>query len=322
VACSRSSGLIIGGAFVAVALAGCAASAPQSTSFTPTMSQGLARVHASVAHSSLATDYTGARFFISDAADESVDILTYPGGTQIGQITGLNEPQGTCSHEKTAWLANTGDSGLVHYNAAGKTIATLSDAGQYPVGCALDKQGDLAATNIISTSGGPGSVSIWKHATGNPTNYPLPGASRAYFVTYDPRGNLFVDGSNASGAFVLYELPAGGSALVPITVVGATINFPGNVKYAYHALELQDQEASQGHAVIYKTHIRGHKAIVDGRIGFPVLDDATDWCFTPFGTVIVPDAGSASVQIYTYPAGGLIKTISGFGQPIDCAFLP
>jgi hypothetical protein len=340
----RSFGSIIGAAVVLALLAGCGASGPQSPDVTPVISQGaasvqraasfgafntlVARVDAKAVHPSVgrpwpALNQRGVHFFISDAADETVDVFGYKSLTQTGQITGLNEPQGMCDNKRMVWLADTGDSDLIHYNATGKMIGTLSDAGQYPSGCAVDRQDDLAVANTISSSGGSGSVSIWKHARGNPRNYPLPGGGRVYCLAYDPHGNLFVDGSNASGSFVLYELPKGGSTFVPITVVGATINFPGNLQYAYDALTIGDQSGSDGHSFLYQAHITGRKAVVDGTTEFDDAVDAVQVCITPFATAIVADAGSATVQIYAYPAGGNpIHTISGFGQPIGCAFTP
>src|SRR5580692_6673578 len=245
---SRSFGFAIGVSAAAVLLAGCAGGGSSSNGVAPGALPGAASVQRATGFGSLNTlaarvaakpvhpsaggswpaiSERGARIFVSDAADETIDFYGYKSLKQLGTITGLSEPQGMCDHKKTVWVANTGGSDLIHYSAAGKVIGTLSDAGEYPVGCALDKQGDLAAANIISTNSGPGSVSIWKQATGNPTNYPLPDGGRAYFIAYDAQGNLYVDGEDASGAFVLYELPKGGSTFVPLTVDGATINFPG-----------------------------------------------------------------------------------------------
>jgi hypothetical protein len=41
---------------------------------------------------------SGARFFISDAGDETVDLFGYKSLKQLDQVTGLSEPQGMCSH--------------------------------------------------------------------------------------------------------------------------------------------------------------------------------------------------------------------------------
>jgi hypothetical protein len=340
----RSFGFALGCAAVVALLAGCAAGGSPSSGVTPGTVPGAtsvqrvagfgafntltARVAVKAVHPFAgrllpATGQPGARFFISDAGDETVDVIKYDGLEQLAQITGLSEPQGMCNHKKSVWVANTGGSNLIRYSPAGKGIGMLADAGQFPVGCAFDRPGDLAAANIMSTSSGPGSVSIWEHATGNPKNYPLPDGDRAYFITYDPQGDLFVDGSNASGAFVLYELPRGGSTLVPITLVGATIHFPGGLQYADGALDIGDQAGSGGHSVVYQAHVVGRIARVVKLTELHDAFDAVQTCITPFATIIVVDAANLDVEIYAYPAGGNpIHTISGFGQPIGCAFSP
>jgi hypothetical protein len=288
----------------------------------------VARVAAKAAQPSVsrpwpAISQRGARFFVSDAGDETVDLFGYKSLKLLDQITGLSEPQGMCSHKKTAWLANTGGSDFIHYNAAGKVIGILPDPGEYPVGCAVDKRGDLAGANIISTNSGPGSVSIWAGGHGSPTNYPITGMTRVYFLAYDPHGNLFADGSDASGTFELAELAKGASAFVPLTVDGATINFPGNLQYAYGALAIGDQSGSAGHSIVYQAHVSGTVATIVSKTELNDALDAVASCITPFGTIIVTDAADLEVQIYAYPGGGSpLHTIQGFGQPIGCAFIP
>src|SRR5580698_1658513 len=73
-----------------------------------------AQVHA-VPGAGFLTATAGAKAAVSDAADETVDLLTYPGGATVGQITGLSEPQGMCNQAgKTFWVANTGGSNIIH----------------------------------------------------------------------------------------------------------------------------------------------------------------------------------------------------------------
>jgi hypothetical protein len=260
----------------------------------------------------------GQKAFVSDAADETVDILAYPGGTQTGQITGLNEPQGLCAQKgKSVWLADTGNSNLVHYSAAGKTLTTLNDAGQYPVGCSTFA-GNLAVSNIISTSGGAGSVTIYAGAKGSGTNYTVSNLSRVYFISYDKGGNLYVSGSDASGIPGLAYLKHGGSSFAPVTLDGATINFPGTVQFARGSVVVGDQSGSAGHSVLYQTSGDGTATLtVTGSTQLNSASDAVQCWITAKAGVVVPDAGSATVQYYAYPGGGSpTKTISGFGQPI------
>jgi hypothetical protein len=97
----------------------------------------------------------------------------------VGTLTGFSEPQGECSDNSgNVWMANTVGSNLIEYAHSGtNSIATLSDPGQFPAGCAVNlKNGDLAATNIISTDGGAGSISVYQKAAGTPKIYQDPNA--------------------------------------------------------------------------------------------------------------------------------------------------
>jgi hypothetical protein len=251
-----------------------------------------------------------ARIFVSDAGDETVDILTYA-GAQVHQITGLSEPQGLCSDQSTVWVANTGDSNLIRYSATGAQLATLADTGQYPVGCSVDRAGDVAASNIISTSSGPGSVSIWPNGSRSPANYAVPGMTRVYFIAYDPNGDLFVGGTNGGSTTSFAELLKGGSSFRPFTIKGATIQLgEGSLQYAYGAL------AVGGNNVIYQVKIDG----AQGRIvGSTLIEGVGGFCITAFRTVIVVDV-DLDVELYGYPTGGRIRVLgNGFGQPIGCA---
>jgi hypothetical protein len=325
----RSFGSAIGVAAFAALLAGCGAGS-QSSGLTPTMSQEAASVqHVPGFGAFKAIGEGGARFFVSDSGGNTVTFYGYKSLKQLGTIgpQSLSEPQGMCNDKKSVWLANAGFANLIRYSASGKVLATLSDAGHVPGGCALDKEGDLAVSNFPNAPAAPGSVSIWKNATGNPTNLPLPGGGQAYFVAYDTQGDLFVDGASVDGAkrgaFLLFELVKGASRFTPMRVAGATINFPGGLQYANNALAIGDQSGPPGYSVIYQTHISGSTATV---VGTTDLDDATDavqTCITPFGTIIVPDAGDGNVQIYRYPAGGApIHTIVGFDGPVGSALIP
>jgi hypothetical protein len=345
----RSFGSAVGVAAVAGLFAGCG-SGSQSSGLTPTMSQEAAiaqrapgfgafntltsNVAAKAGHPSLGGSWPairsgGARFFVSDLGGNVVTFYGYESLKHLGSIgpKGLNEPQGMCNDKKTIWLANSGEMNVIHYSASGKVLATLADAGQTPVGCALDEQGDLAVSNIGIGGDRPGSVSIWKNATGNPTNFALPGGAQAYFVAYDPQGNVFVDSLTVhgvkSGAFSLFELVKGASTFTPIRVAGATINYPGGLQYADNALAIGDQSGSPGYSVIYQTHISGSTATVVGTTDLDYATDAVQTCITPFGTIIVPDAGDGNVQIYRYPAGGTpIDTVVGFDVPVGSALIP
>ncbi len=101
-------------------------------------------------------------------------------------------------------------------------IATLSVDGQYPYSCAVSSTGDLAVGNIESTTGDPGSVTIFTGATGSGTNYP-DGSVYVSFVGYD-KNALYVDGS-VDGSFSLQSFKKG--KFKTVNVAASTINSAG-----------------------------------------------------------------------------------------------
>jgi hypothetical protein len=323
----RSISSLVGATALGALLGGCGGGAAPSNLPTQSLSQTSAvESHVSLSETLLRRDgasaglsapaitggpvasAAGARVFSTSAEVNDVYSFAYATGKLLGSFgTGLSEPQGLCNEKKTVWVANTADSNLLQFSKAGKPLGTLADTGQFPVSCASDKQGDVAAANIISTSGGAGSVSIWAGGRGSPKNYPVTDMSRVYFITYDARGDVFVDGSNASGAFALAELPKGASSFKALTVSGAAIGFPGGVQFADGALAIGDQESN---GVIYQTHVSNSTATVVGSTTLNSAGDVAQFCITKFKTVIADS--SNGLELFAYPAGG--NSIRAFGS--------
>ena len=275
-------------------------------------------VHTDHSNSWISPDAKGkSLLYISDYGSNDVYVYSYPKGTLVGTLTGFSGPQGLCSDAKgNVFVDNTNTSQVIEYAHGGTTpIATLSDPGQYNVGCSVNMtSGDLAVTNIISTTSGPGSLSIYAKAKGNPKVYSDPNAARMYFDAYD--GNtLYVDGSTSGGTF--YFAAFAKNKFTDLTVKGATINFPGGVFFD-KVLTVGDQSGSNGTSIVYSVKVKGKTATVTGT----TTTTATDCVqYTIDGkTLICPDAGQASVEFYKFPAGGSpTKTISGLSEPIGSA---
>ncbi len=234
------------------------------------------------------------------AAFDSNDVYVYayPKGKLVGTLTGFNGPQGECVDPVgNVFIANTGASQIIEYAHGAKSpTATLNDPNEYPVSCSVNpRNGDLAVTNILSGSGGPGSVSIYKKAIGTPKNYTDSNFFRMYFLSYDDKGNLFVDGTNNSGGFHYAKLPSGRKTFVDITL-DKPIQFPGDVQYDGKYVAIGDQ----GTANVYQTS--GGKIV-----GTTTLGGAQQvGTFFIFGkTILCPSSCPANVSVYAYPAGGL-----------------
>jgi hypothetical protein len=251
---------------------------------------------------------TKAELFVSDSGANDVATFAWPKPKNpTGTLTGFSEPQGGCSDAKgDVYVANTGDSNLLGFAVGNSNpINTLNDAGQYPVGCSYDwKYGNIAAANVISISDGPGSVSIYANEKGSPTTIGSALVARFFFIAYDGSGNLYATGQNSSFQSVLVELPAGSKTFKAVCpkLLAKGLSVAGwDGKYV-----LFDGDAGvyrvKGCTIVGSTPIAasGEVAVSDGRI-------------------VVADAGSAGVDIYTYPKGKLLQTLSGFSEPIGVA---
>ena len=152
--------------------------------------------------------------YISDIGTNDVYVYSYPRGKLMGALTGFESPEGECVNKAgDVWITNTSAAEIVEYAHGGASpIATLSDAGQYPVGCSVNKStGDLAVSNSQTTSSGAGSVSVYPAASGTPKTYSVPNTYYPYFLGYDSHGDLFVDGENSGfTAFEFARLSKGG----------------------------------------------------------------------------------------------------------------
>jgi hypothetical protein len=247
--------------------------------------------------------------YVGNGGTNSIDVYSYPSFTPFEQLPtagslGCADPAGN------VWFIES-NSTLVEYAHGGTTpIATLQDPGNYATSCAVSSSSDtLAVANIFTTQDGPGNIALYAHEKGKPRI--IQAAQHTYFLTYDDRDNLFGDGESSSYQFELFELAKGATMIEPLTVGGATIQFPGSVQYAGSTLNVVDQEA----AANYELRVKGDAATV---VGTTPLSDSSDpvQCAIYGKRITCADAGNAQLAMYKYPAGGQpIKTVTGLYEP-------
>jgi hypothetical protein len=264
--------------------------------------------------------------FVSDAIGV-VWVYKMPSLEIKGILTGFQAPNGMCSDGKgSVWIAMGGFEQIWKLAHNGTIVSILQDLSGTPVECAVDPTtGNLAvvnaATNQHRHSGG--SILVYPDAKGTPTEYYCLSCLIAYgFVGYDTRGNLFVDGLNASSVFALAELPAGGgegaeASLKALNLEGGTLYFAGWVEWdaAGHYLLIGDSACDNKHAAcVYRAKIFGSTAKVTGRTtlldsaGNPICGMAQS---TLDGKHIVGSDSSnglcghpSSTDLWPFPAGG------------------
>jgi hypothetical protein len=206
--------------------------------------------------------------FVSDDATDDVDMYSLPDFKLEGTITGFNEPQGMCSDQGNVWVANTGTEQVLELSRDGKVIATINDSYGYPVGCAHDPTtGDIAVTNIFDFSGA-GAIYVYPCPSCMPKVLKIGDLYDFYFVAYDTKGDIFVDGKDASGAFILGEVPAGDTNGFIITVSGGTIYFPGLLQWdkTGNYVAVGDQLCGDTEAAcVYWVQVSGSQGTITGK---------------------------------------------------------
>jgi hypothetical protein len=258
--------------------------------------------------------------YVTDFSGGEVFVYSYPQGKLVGQLTGLNEPNGACV-DKTGdvWIADTGASKIVEYKHGGKwPIKTLDDAGNLPLGCAVNpNDGDLAVSNKSTLFGEPGNVLIYKSGRGKPAGYwDWPFMYNMYFLSYDDKGDIFVDGKSA-GFFRFAELPAGSRTFTNI-YLNRAVYFPGGVQWEGSYVAVGDQEYGfhkPGTSAIDKVEVSGSSGTIIGAVVFKGKHDIVQF-WIQGKSVVGPDAGWTSNNIYSYPTGRIQKEITGNPYPI------
>ncbi|HEY1429727.1 MAG TPA: hypothetical protein VGF18_09140 [Candidatus Tumulicola sp.] len=300
--------------------AGSAARHPQPS--TSISARGHMTVHRDLARSHVSKIATASKLlYVSDASTGDVQIFSYPTGAPVGTITGFNEPQGECVDGKgDVFVTNTQASQILEFAHGGTTpIATFSDAGQFPVACAISSlTGELAVSNAFDSSFSTASVSIFNPTTKKAKTYPNPLFWESYFLSFDNENNVYVDGLVTGGYFTfgLAELHKGtwNYTAVPLDT---TVNWPGNVVWSKENLAVGDQEYTPDSSAVYQVQLAASSGSV---VGTTVLDTSCDVVqFYILNSLLsAPDACKPGVGEYAYPAGGgrkkLVKT--GLVNPV------
>jgi hypothetical protein len=256
--------------------------------------------------------------FISDIDTDDVYIFTMPAMKLRGTLTGFDGPQGMCSDRSgNIWVTNTKSAEIQQYSRTGKLLKTIDDPGYYPVGCAVnEKNGDLAVTNIRTTSGASGNVTVYSSGS-DPQMLANPDQTESYFPAYDAKGNLYVNGrGGSSNGIMISECPPGSSSCSTLTVSGVTLNVPGGLNWnkATGHLVVDDPKCNNvWGSCLYSMFISGSTATLTGTT--PLHDvngggcDVDQGVFAPkdryfAGGCIAQGSNPASVGRWKFPAGG------------------
>ena len=233
----------------------------------------------------------------------------------MGTLTGFDEPQGECTDASgDVWIANTKATEMLEYAHGGTSpIATLSDPGEYPAGCAVDPTtGNLAVTNIYTARRRTAAISRSTRRTSSGGQHtPIPISDEYYFCGYDAKGNLFLDGQNAADAFELAKLPARSHTFTSISL-DKTVYFPGGVQWDGKDLAVGDQGyLDESLSAIYRVRLSGEHGTILTTGYLTGAEDVTQFTIAD-RRLVGPDLDLGFTGIWHDPLGGrAITTIEG-----------
>jgi hypothetical protein len=264
----------------------------------------------------------GKLLYITDSGTNTVVVYAYPTLKVVGTLTGFDNVQGDCI-DKTGnvWIVNTEASQILEYAHGGTSpIATLQDPGQYPVGCSFDpSSGDLAVSNFYSTNGPPGSISIYKNGTGSPTLFTPPGFAVVYYLGYDTKGTLYLDGIDSGSGFLFAAFK--GKKFTSITL-DHPIGGPGAVQALGRKVVVGDQ--TNGANAAYAFTIKGSTGTLVKTTPLTGANDIVQ--FYIYNSALVGgdiNPNGSTADRFKYPAGGTpTKTASGLSGPIGAVISP
>ncbi|MBV8197427.1 MAG: hypothetical protein JO263_04790 [Candidatus Eremiobacteraeota bacterium] len=258
-----------------------------------------------------------------------VIVYDYRTRQRVRTLQGFNEPTGQCVDAAgDIWIAQADGYSVTEYAHGGTTpIKTLHTSGR-AFGCSVAPNGDLAVGNF-DVGSAPGSIQVFKNASEPGQQYVCPGYGYYDVPGYDGKGNLYVETlvDLRTGKTGVCMLPAGGSALRPVTV-NVTINSTGSVMWdgkhitltevnyhgSYTTAIYQAEESPSGNLTVVGTTVltdrRGRPA--GGRQPFIL------------GNVVVGLSDSV-LAYWRYPAGGrptkqfpkTSKTRGPFGESVS-----
>ena len=268
-----------------------------------------------------------ALLYVTNSGLSSVDVYAWPALTRAGTLSGFQIPYAECvDGAGNVYIVDYGARQVDEYRHGGsKAFKTYADEEGNPIACSVDKMtGNLAVSNLTAGASKPGNVLVFPQGTGKPTKYTAPGFRFYWFVGYDDRSNLFVDGE-APSVVALAELPKGGATFEAIAM-NQSIAFPGDVQWDGKYLAVGDQRADR----IYQFAISGKTATEKSSSSLGGASDVFQFWITggttrhPQGTEVVGASyGSDKVELWKYPAGGSpLARLAGFYGPNGVVISP
>lgn len=177
--------------------------------------------------------------YVAGAVTNTVYVYDYKTAVLVGELTNssFDQPSGECVDKKgDIWITNWQGLSVVEYAHGGASPIRTLHTETYQTACSVDPTtGNLAVGTFYGT------LDVWKHAKGTPTNY---GSSECPYIWgpgYDNHGNLFMESETAYPyPIFICELSHGGSSL-QIVPQDWTINYGADVMWDGQYITFADQ---------------------------------------------------------------------------------
>jgi hypothetical protein len=258
-------------------------------------------------------------YFYTSAQNVGVTLYSYPQLSQLGSVSDPNAAAMCSDKDGNVYVAESGTSELTEYQAGTLTVMrTIADTNYTPVSCAINpKNGDLAVANSGGTVNGkskPGSITIFKKATGSPKVFTNKSMSTFAYCGYDTNGDLFADGLATDSSVALTELV--GQKLTSLPVSGFTIAQPGAVAWdTFHGALL----ISDNSGVLYRFYIDNGTAQFSDT--YTALHGALSLnSNVAFKGKFVAGATSSAIAVWQFPSGDGPKYFLDTANVIGVAF--
>ena len=257
--------------------------------------------------------------YVSDPGLGGVVVYSYqpPRYKFVGFLSDPSYPLGECVDKAQDVFITSGGAIFEYPHGGSSPVRILGDPAGTPNSCAVDPvTGNLAVTAGGRTISGSIALAVYKNGKGKPTLYQAPQFNYMLFCSYDAKGNLFVDGGTAaSNAFLLAELPKGGTTFTMIGVDQPIESPAGGVEWYGRHLLVGDNFKK----VIYKYNIKAHQAKEVAAVSLTGAFNVVQFLvrnsrlISPSGNI---EGRSGFVALYQFPQGGSpVRNLSNFSGP-------
>ena len=253
----------------------------------------------------------------------TITVYSYPRGKLVGTLQNFYTPYGECVDKTGDVYITDGKFGKIYEYAHGgtKPIHTVNDPSYRAYGCAIDPTtGNLAVANYSDNSARSGNVAIYRKARGFPKSYIGYGFYYYYYLGYDPKGNLYVDGLKNGGSASSSPGCASAAMINPI-LLPQPIRFPGGVQWDGKYVAVGDKAG----AAIYQFSFTKRRATLQGHTPLTGAGHVGQFGIEGSSVVTPNQAISMSnVLFYNYPGGGdpTLTITDGVSYPFSAVVSP